>query len=84
MTGAKRIAEGQREEHLERRTARSLRVEQAGQEHRLGGRLGLADRLAGADQPGEIERLGRELMWQAGDTAASQYEFRPFGFGVPH
>jgi hypothetical protein len=33
--------------------------------------LGPADRLAGADQPGEIERLGRELMRQTGDTAAS-------------
>jgi hypothetical protein len=79
MTGAERIAEGQREEHPERRTVRSLRVEQAGEEHRLGGRLGPADRLAGADQPSEIERLGHELMRQAGDTAASQYGFRRRG-----
>jgi len=76
ITGAERIAEGQREEHLERRTTRSLCIEQAGKEHRLGGRLGPADRLAGADQPGEIKRLGRELTRQAGDTAVSQRGFR--------
>jgi hypothetical protein len=76
MTGAERIAEGQREEHPERRTARGLRVEQAGEENRLGGRLGPADRLAGADQLGEIERLGRELTRQTGDTEASQSGFR--------
>ena len=75
MTGAERIAEGQREEHPERRTARGLRVEQAGEEHRLGGRLGPANRFTGADQPGEIERLRRDLLRQAGDTAASQYGF---------
>ena len=32
ITGAERIAEGQREEYAERRTARGLRVEQAGEE----------------------------------------------------
>jgi hypothetical protein len=62
MTGAERIAEGQREERPKRCAARGLRVEQTGEEHRLGGRLGPADRFTGADQPGEIERLGRELM----------------------
>jgi len=73
MTGAERIAEGQREEHLNG-AQRAACVEQADKEHRLGGRLGPADRLAGAE--GEIKRLGRELMRQAGDTAVSQRGFR--------
>ena len=76
MTIAESIAEGQREEHPERRTPRGLCVKQQGKKHRLGGRLGPADRLAGADQLGEIERLGRELTRRTGDTEASQSGFR--------
>src|SRR3954447_20869824 len=40
--------------------ARRLLAEHAGQQNRLGSRLGPGDRLAAADQPGKIELVRRD------------------------
>ena len=59
VPGGERVAEGQRKEHAERRTAFRLGIEHARQEYGFRRRFGPADSLAGTDQPGKIERFGR-------------------------
>ena len=44
-------------------SARACSPSMPGQQHRLGGRLGPADRLAGPDQRGKIELVRRDRCW---------------------
>jgi hypothetical protein len=63
VVGGEAVAEGQREKNAEWRAALRLRIKQAGEEYRFRRRLSPPDCLAGTDQLGKIERLGRYGDW---------------------
>ena len=58
VVGGEAVAEGQREKHAKWRAALSLRIKQAGEEHRFRRRLRPPDCLAETDQLGKVERVG--------------------------